>query len=134
MGTLTLPELIELYAILLKPICRDYNISLESKVKLMRSLVISIFLYACESWTFTAEHLTVYTHTVMSKSVQTALRNKRHEQKLKSKYNTSGLSSAHNDGRIVPARMALCSFISSPGTKGQSEPYQCVRRPSSINT
>ena len=36
----------------LKPIWRDNNISLGSKVKLMRSLVISIFLYACESWTF----------------------------------------------------------------------------------
>ena len=34
----------------LKPIWRDNNISLGSKVKLMRSLVISIFLYACESW------------------------------------------------------------------------------------
>ena len=32
-----------------KPIWRDNNISLGSKVKLMRSLVISIFLYACES-------------------------------------------------------------------------------------
>ena len=31
----------------LKPIWRDNNISLRSKVKLMRSLVISIFLYAC---------------------------------------------------------------------------------------
>ena len=39
----------------LKPIWRDNNISLESKVKLMRSLVISIFLYFCESWTLTAE-------------------------------------------------------------------------------
>ena len=39
----------------LKPIWRDNNISLGSKVKLMRSLVISIFLYACESWTLTAE-------------------------------------------------------------------------------
>ena len=38
----------------LKPIRRDHNISLGSKVKLMRSLVISIFLYACESWTLTA--------------------------------------------------------------------------------
>ena len=35
----------------LKPIWRDNNISLGSKVKLMRSLVISIFLYACESRT-----------------------------------------------------------------------------------
>ena len=33
----------------LNPILRDNNISLGSKVKLMRSLVISIFLYACES-------------------------------------------------------------------------------------
>ena len=39
----------------LKPIWRDNNISLGSKVKLMRSLVISIFLYACESWTLAAE-------------------------------------------------------------------------------
>ena len=38
----------------LKPIWRDNNISLGSKVKLMRSLVISIFMYACESWTLTA--------------------------------------------------------------------------------
>ena len=39
----------------LKPIWRDNNVSLESKVKLMRSLVIFIFLYACESWTLIAE-------------------------------------------------------------------------------
>ena len=39
----------------LKPIWRDNNISLGSKVKLMRSLVISIFPYACESWTLASE-------------------------------------------------------------------------------
>ena len=39
----------------LKPFWRDNNISLGSKVKLVRSLVISIFLYACESWTLTTE-------------------------------------------------------------------------------
>ena len=39
----------------LKRIWRDNNVSLGPKVKLMRSLVISIFLYACESWTLTAE-------------------------------------------------------------------------------
>ena len=39
----------------LKPIWRENNISLGSKVKLVRSLVIFIFLYACESWTLTAE-------------------------------------------------------------------------------
>ena len=39
----------------LKPILRDNNISLGSKVKLMHSLVISIYPYACESWTLTAE-------------------------------------------------------------------------------
>ena len=38
----------------LKPIWRD-NISLGSKVKLMHSLVISIVLYACGSWTLTAK-------------------------------------------------------------------------------
>ena len=37
----------------LKPIWRGNNISFGSKVKLMRSLVISIFLYASESWTLT---------------------------------------------------------------------------------
>ena len=39
----------------LKLIWRDNNISLGAKVKLMRSLFSSIFLYACESWTMTAE-------------------------------------------------------------------------------
>ena len=39
----------------LKPIWRDNNTSLGSKVKLMHSLVIPIFLYACESWTSTEE-------------------------------------------------------------------------------
>ena len=39
----------------LKPIWRDNNISFGSKVRLMRFLVISIFPYACESWTLIAE-------------------------------------------------------------------------------
>ena len=39
----------------LKPIWRDNNISLGSKVKLVRSLVNSTFFDACESWTLTAE-------------------------------------------------------------------------------
>ncbi|KAK2194292.1 hypothetical protein NP493_116g00011 [Ridgeia piscesae] len=32
-----------------------WNIALSSKIRLMRSLVMSIFLYACESWTLTAD-------------------------------------------------------------------------------
>ena len=39
----------------LKTIWKDKNIALSSKIRLMRSLVISIFLYACETWTLTAE-------------------------------------------------------------------------------
>ena len=39
----------------LKIIWRDKNISLASKVKLMRTLILTTFLYACESWTLTAE-------------------------------------------------------------------------------
>ena len=39
----------------LKPIWIDKSISLSSKIQLMRSLVTSIFLYACESWTLTEE-------------------------------------------------------------------------------
>ena len=39
----------------LKPIWNNRNISNSSKIRLMRSLVMSIFLYACESWTLTAE-------------------------------------------------------------------------------
>ena len=39
----------------LKPVCNDTSISLNSKVRLMRSLVTSIFLFTCESWTLTAE-------------------------------------------------------------------------------
>ena len=37
------------------PIWNDRSISLSSKIRLMRILVKSIFLYACESWTLTAE-------------------------------------------------------------------------------
>ena len=39
----------------LKIIWRDKNISFAFKVKLMRTLILSTFLYACESWTLTAE-------------------------------------------------------------------------------
>ena len=39
---------------ILKIIWRDKNISLASKVKLMRTLILSTFLYACEGWTWTA--------------------------------------------------------------------------------
>ena len=39
----------------LKIMWRDKNISLVSKIKLMRTLILSTFLYACESWTLTAE-------------------------------------------------------------------------------
>ena len=39
----------------LKPVWNDRSVSLSSKIQLMRSLVTSIFLYACESWTLTAE-------------------------------------------------------------------------------
>ena len=39
----------------LKPVWNDRSISLSSKIRLMRSLVISIFPYACEPWTLTAE-------------------------------------------------------------------------------
>ena len=39
----------------LKPVWVDRSISLSSKIRLMRSLITSIFLYACESWTLTAE-------------------------------------------------------------------------------
>ena len=39
----------------LKPIWIDKSISLSSKTRLMRTFVTSIFLYACESWTLTAE-------------------------------------------------------------------------------
>ena len=39
----------------LKPVWIDTSISLSSKIRLMPSLVTSIFLYACESWIPTAE-------------------------------------------------------------------------------
>ena len=39
----------------LKPVWIDKSISLSSKMRLLRSLATSIFLYACESWTLTAE-------------------------------------------------------------------------------
>ena len=39
----------------LKPVWNDKSISLSSKIRLMRSVVTSTFLYACESWTLTTE-------------------------------------------------------------------------------
>ena len=39
----------------LKPVWIDKSISLSSKIRQMRSLVTSIFLYACESGALTAE-------------------------------------------------------------------------------
>ena len=39
----------------LKPVWNVRSISLSSIIRLNRSLVSSIFLYACESWTLTAE-------------------------------------------------------------------------------
>ena len=39
----------------LKPVWINKSISLGSKIRLMRSLVTSIFLYACESWTLKVE-------------------------------------------------------------------------------
>ena len=39
----------------LKPAWNVRSISLSSKIQLMRSLVTPIFLYACKSWTITAD-------------------------------------------------------------------------------
>ena len=39
----------------LSPVWNDGSISLSSKIRLMCSLVTSIFLYTCESWTLPAE-------------------------------------------------------------------------------
>ena len=39
----------------LKTIWSNKNITLRSKIRLMRSLAMSIFLYACESWTLNAD-------------------------------------------------------------------------------
>ena len=40
---------------MLKPVLNDRSIFLSSKIRLMRSLVTSIFLCACEPWTLKAE-------------------------------------------------------------------------------
>ena len=39
----------------LKVIWNDRNIAISSKIRLMRSLAMSIFLYACETWTIIAD-------------------------------------------------------------------------------
>ena len=39
----------------LNPIWKDNNIRMDTKVRLLRTLVMSVFLYACESWTLSAE-------------------------------------------------------------------------------
>ena len=44
----------------LKPVWNDRSISVSSKIQLMCSLVTSIFMYACESWTLTAMKMRCY--------------------------------------------------------------------------
>ncbi len=39
----------------LRPIWKDTNIDFGSKISLMCLIVISIFLYACETWTLTLD-------------------------------------------------------------------------------
>ena len=39
----------------LKATWNDKNIAISSKIRLMRSLLLSIFLYECETWTLTAD-------------------------------------------------------------------------------
>ena len=39
----------------LKVIWKDKNNALSTKIRLLRSLIMSIFFYACETWTLTAE-------------------------------------------------------------------------------
>ena len=39
----------------LKVIWNDKNITISSKIRLTRSLAMSIFLYACKTWTITAD-------------------------------------------------------------------------------
>ena len=39
----------------LKVIWNDKNITISSKIRLMRSLAMSVFLYACETWTMTTD-------------------------------------------------------------------------------
>ncbi|GFR94667.1 endonuclease-reverse transcriptase, partial [Elysia marginata] len=39
----------------LKPIWNNKNIAISSKIRLLHSLVMSIFLFACESWTLNAD-------------------------------------------------------------------------------
>ncbi|GFO04606.1 endonuclease-reverse transcriptase [Plakobranchus ocellatus] len=39
----------------LKPIWNNKNIAISSKIRLLRSLVMLIFLYACESWTLNTD-------------------------------------------------------------------------------
>ena len=39
----------------LKVIWKDKNIALNTKIRLLRSWIMYIFLYACETWTLTAE-------------------------------------------------------------------------------
>ena len=52
---LSLSDCVMVGRVWLKPVWNDRSISLSSKIRPMRSFVTYIFLYACESWTLTAE-------------------------------------------------------------------------------
>ena len=59
----------------LNPIWNDQNITLRSKVRLMRTLVISILLYACETWMLPAplniSYIDHTTNTIACNKIQT---------------------------------------------------------------
>ncbi len=44
----------------LKTIWKDKNIIIKHKIRLMRALVITTFLYACDTWTLTANYTGEY--------------------------------------------------------------------------
>ena len=65
----------------LKTIWKDENIALGSKIRLMRSLVISIFLYACETWTLSRirEKDTNYRNEMLPKTLGHLLQRSRYK-------------------------------------------------------
>ena len=53
-----------------KNIWKDHNITIRSKYRLLRALVISCFLYGCETWTLTQgleKHITAFEHHCYSR-------------------------------------------------------------------
>ena len=120
----------------LKPVLNDRNISLSSKIRLMHSLVTFIFLYACESWTLTAElqrriwamEMRCY-HKVLHISYKDHVTNKEDCWDSAGSWTTWRPLDHHNETQTEMVRTCLPFIRSGQTEKELGRQHQGIERP-----